>query len=84
MSALFSLHSSSTLARALHICVPMALLGAAEPLLGPTVLSGLGIEQAVLSLGSQRLVLLAPVADAILVFVGDSFAAVTSPQQELF
>ncbi|UIN23773.1 DNA polymerase II [Herbaspirillum frisingense] len=27
---------------------------------------------------------LAPVADAILVFVGDSFAAVTSPQQELF
>ncbi|KAF1046919.1 MAG: DNA polymerase II [Herbaspirillum frisingense] len=27
---------------------------------------------------------LAPVADAILAFVGDSFAAVTSPQQELF
>ncbi|MDR6394181.1 DNA polymerase-2 [Herbaspirillum seropedicae] len=27
---------------------------------------------------------LAPVADAILVFVGDSFAALTSPQQELF
>ncbi len=27
---------------------------------------------------------LAPVADAILVFVGDSFGAVTSPQQELF
>lgn len=42
----------------------LALLGAAEPLLGPTVLSGLGIEQAVLSLGTQRLVLLAPVADA--------------------
>ena len=31
MSALFSLYSLSTLARALRICVPMALLGAAVP-----------------------------------------------------
>jgi hypothetical protein len=41
-----------------------ALLGATGPLLSPTVLSGLGIEQAVLALGAQRLVLLTPVADA--------------------
>lgn len=41
-----------------------ALLGATAPLLSPTVLSGLGIEQAVLALGAQRLVLLTPVADA--------------------
>ena len=31
MSALFSLYSLSTFARALRICVPMALLGAAVP-----------------------------------------------------
>lgn len=40
------------------------LLGTPEPLLSPTVLSGLGIEQAVIALGPQRLVLLSPVADA--------------------
>lgn len=42
MSALFSLHSSSTLARALRICVPMALLGAAVPRPWPTRISAWG------------------------------------------
>ncbi len=56
MSALFSLHSSSTLARALRICVPMALLGAAVPpamadediRLGQTILLGVGDHPAII------------------------------------
>ncbi|KLV50628.1 hypothetical protein SH16_00270 [Aeromonas caviae] len=62
MSALFSLHSSSTLARALRICVPMALLGAAVPpamadediRLGQTILLGVGDHPAIIPMLACR------------------------------